>query len=432
MNTENHGEYNVSPPSFDEKGGKPASKAAVYLSSAIVIALIAFGSAYLGAKLASVPANAQVATPGSSSQILSSTPTAVGNPTNTPAASLTNETAELKPTTNMPTASPSPTANPVISKYPDNEVVVFADKQVEDVIRQTLNKPEGNITAGDMKWITSFNYDPVNDKNATGTITTLADLRYCVSLETLHVLHQPVDSLEGLQELNKLSDICILGCSVSDLSPLAGKESLSKVWISGNPVKDAAPVLSLPNLTEFNAYFGTGIKDISALSTSGKLRYFFCQNTLKDYTPLLRQKNLQGVTLSGVTDAFFRELLSNCKVLRSICLDHSSVKDESLSLLKGRTMYNLYFESCGLKDISALADLGGVTDLRLGNNQIEDISALKELDVSYVVDLRNNRIKDLSPLEHMTRLENLYVTGNLFTDDSVLNKLASGGCSVYR
>ncbi len=356
-------------------------------------------------------------------------------PASTPVPSVlsTSETEGTMESTDNGSAIPLATPAPTSSTDPLDEVIEFKDPIVEKVIRTSIVKPEGPINVKDMMTITSFEYDPVNDKNATGTITTLDDLRFCVNLERLRVLHQPVTSIECLRDLDRIQVVCILGCSVSDLSPLTGKNILREVWISGNPVTDASPVLALPNLIEFNAYYGTGVTDISAIPATSCLQNFYCDNKLEDYSPLLRSKTLQSVELAGISDSFFRELIKKFRSMSSIRISNSDIKDQSLKLLEGYNLYGLSLENCGLEDISGLEGLMRVDDLRLGGNQIEDISVLEHFtQISYCLDLRDNNIRDFSPLKSI-KLTSLYIMGNPNSSKAskaVLDELRKGGCTV--
>lgn len=226
------------------------------------------------------------------------------------------EALEITP---MPTQSPAPMPSPSLQEpaYTDGETITFASKLVEEYIRILLGKPEGDITVGDMKTITVFNYDRNYDSRASGTITTLDDMRWCVNLEILTVMKQPIASIEPLRNLSRLRELDISNSNVSDLSPLAGKESLQIVYVDCSPVTDASCVLALTNLRIFYGS-GTGIHDISALASTKSLKVFVCENKLDDYTPLLGHTGLIDVVLSGVTDEFHAQLLERCKALQSI------------------------------------------------------------------------------------------------------------------
>lgn len=308
-----------------------------------------------------------------------------------------------------PTPPPTPTPTPTLAPTPEpNETVIkFKDPAVEKLARTLLSKPEGDVTVGEMRTIKIFDYNPSVYEFAKGDIRSLEDLRYCDNLEYLY----------------------IVGCKVTDLSPLAGLDTLQSVWIVGNPVTDASCVLAMPSLRDFYA-FQTGVTDLSALSGKHNLRSFSCSNKFKDYAPLLAQKDLAEVSIAEIDDDFFKTLLGNCSGLTGIGVRDSKIKGESLALLDGRKLDFLDLENCGLDDISALAGLSAVKSLLLNGNFIADISPLKKVQIGYNLDLRDNLISDWSPLEGMTGLKNLQVTGNPVTHCEALTKLKQSGCSV--
>lgn len=357
------------------------------------------------------------------------TPTLQPSPTPIEATATPEVTLEPTPTvTPEPVPTPSPTVDPA-----DLEVVKFADKQVEAWIRLKYIEKDGPITVADMKDITVFQYDTVNDKQAVKPIKSLDDLRHCTNLEVIRISNQPISSIAGLKGLDKLTNVVLFSCNVSDLSPLAGKESLREVWISGNPVKNAGVVLSLPNLMQFNAMWGTNITDISPLAKTNNLMAFHCENKLKDYSPLLQHTNLKSLTLSNITNADFVAMMDAMKGLTAFRIQNSKIERNSLRLLKGRNFYGLSLNHCGLSDIAPLAQMAGVNDLRLTDNSISDLTPLAGLTmIDYCLDLRNNKIRDYSPLKGMTNLQSLYVMGNPVTNDKTLKELEKNGCKVYR
>ncbi len=329
--------------------------------------------------------------------------------------------------------TPTPLATPTATVDPaDLQIVTFVDKQVEAWIRLKYINKEGPITVADMKQITLFEYDSVNDSQATGIIESLDDLRHCANLRTLSVFKQPVSSISGLSGLENLTSVTLLSCDVADLTPLAGKKSLRTVWINDCPVKDASPVLALPSLREINAN-GSMLSDISPLADTRGLTSFSFDRKLKDYSPLFCHTAITDLELSGISNDDLIAMLVAMKGLSAFRIDHSAIEESGLELLKGRNMYALTLNNCGLTNISALSQLAGVSDLRLTDNQIEDISPLAGLTgIDYCLDLRNNNIRDYSPLRNMKNLRTLYVMGNPVTDDETLRELEKNGCEVNR
>ncbi len=329
--------------------------------------------------------------------------------------------------------TPTPLATPTATVDPaDLQIVTFVDKQVEAWIRLKYINKDGPITVADMKQITVFEFDPVNDSQATGMIESLDDLRHCANLRTLSVFKQPVSSISSLSGLENLTSVSIDCCDVADLTPLAGKKNLRIVWISGCPVQDASPVLALPNLREINAN-GSMLSDISPLADTRGLTAFYFDRKLKDYSPLFCHTAITDLELSGISNDDFIAMLVAMKRLAAFRIDNSAIEESGLKLLNGRNMYALSLNNCGLKDISALSGLAGVSDLRLTDNQIEDISPLAGLTgIDYCLDLRSNSIRDYSPLRNMKSLRSLYVMGNPVTDDETLRELEQNGCKVHR
>lgn len=180
--------------------------------------------------------------------------------------------------------------------------------------------------------------------------------------------------------------------------------------------------------------FDTGIKNISALSGTRDLVEFQCQDKLKDFSPLLANKNLESIQISGATDSFFRKLMDNCKNLKSVHLSQPKISTESIRILvKNYQLTDLSLIRCGITDISPLVGLKGLQYLSLEFNNIKDISKLAENpDLSSYIDLSANKITDWSPLENMTMLRTLSVRANPVTESAALDTIAKNGCQIYK
>ena len=78
-----------------------------------------------------------------------------------------------------------------------------------------------------------------------------------------------------------------------------------------------------------------------------------------------------------------------------------------------------------LSDLSSIADLTQVRDLRLDNNAIVDIAPLTRLTRLHSLSLADNRIADIAPLADMAQLDyiNLYLSGNAIGDPAPLSNL---------
>jgi len=77
----------------------------------------------------------------------------------------------------------------------------------------------------------------------------------------------------------------------------------------------------------------------------------------------------------------------------------------------------------GLKDISPLAELGGLAYLRLDGNKIEDVNALAALSKLQELRLDYNQIKNLQPLTQLKNLRILSVVGNPLSEQSYVTDI---------
>lgn len=104
------------------------------------------------------------------------------------------------------------------------------------------------------------------------------------------------------------------------LKVLNFKFDYTQVKAFGGTIKTLDDLRWCVNLQHF-VVSDTNITDISALSGSRDLVEFQYTNKLNNYTPLLANKNLNTILLSGVTESFFRELMGNCSFLEMVALD---------------------------------------------------------------------------------------------------------------
>ena len=176
----------------------------------------------------------------------------------------------------------------------------------------------------------------------------------------------------------------------------------------------------------------TGITDISVLKDLQKLWTFECMDQLEDYTPLLSHKDLRVISLNGVTDSFFMELITNCSNLKHVYLYLSDVSAEAIRMLADKfELRSLILRLCDIKDVSPFVGFTGLSYLSLEYNKIEDISPFAENpQLSSAIDLGHNQITDWSPLENFTSLQFLSVQGNPVTESATLDWLARKGCKI--
>ena len=174
--------------------------------------------------------------------------------------------------------------------------VTFPDENLELVIRETINRPEGPIYTLELQGITSLT---LSDEN----ITNLTGLEYCTNLKRLEIYDTWVSDISPLSSLTNLTRLYLQDNQLTDISPLASLAKLVHLHLQDNRITDLTPLSSLTNLAELWLQ-DNRISDISPLVENSGLSELdvvnLMNNLLNDasigiYIPELEQR---GVTVS--------------------------------------------------------------------------------------------------------------------------------------
>jgi len=163
--------------------------------------------------------------------------------------------------------------------------IVFADSNLETMIRSAIDKPTGDIRSSDVRYLTSF--------NATG---------------------REIESLEGIEHLTSLEFLIIFDNHISDLSPLASLTYLRSIGLSQNNISDLSPLADLPNLYNIDLRDNL-ISDISPLAGITSLDRINCnRNQISDVSALVDNEGFR----SGDSASFWENPLSDLAVQEQI------------------------------------------------------------------------------------------------------------------
>lgn len=201
---------------------------------------------------------------------------------------------------------------------------VFKDEKFEQFIRDTINKPKGDITSEDMAGVESlWRLRDASD---------LSGIEYCVNLKSLFINTEKITDLTPLKNLTSLKTLCLTFISESscpppviDFSPLACLHNLMKLFVDLDQNSDFSSLATLPNLknillcaeikdakdlTQLSKltnlerlhvdFYESDISDLSSLSALTQLKYLqlWCQphvnqNIITDLSPLKALTNLE-------------------------------------------------------------------------------------------------------------------------------------------
>lgn len=270
----------------------------------------------------------------------------------------------------------------------------------------------------------------------------LSPLSKLEGLGTLHVVGgEDLPPLAGLTQLRRLT---LSGIQADDLSPLAGLVGLQILTMTSTPVRDVSALAELDGLIILHIRGGGAIKDVAPLASLARLTVLYLEhNHVVDPAGLSTLKGLTELGLAGnpIEDV---SAFAGMSALRHLDLTGTRVRDltpissshletlmvsrtevtlgENAALPHAPNLYRLDASGLGMRDVSALSDLGSLRSIDLSDNLIWDLSPLGTLDGLHRLVLDGNEIADLGPLVRRglwgggARLE---VSGNPLTEESV-------------
>jgi internalin A len=213
------------------------------------------------------------------------------------------------------------------SSQEKNATVTFADSNLERVIRETIDKQEGEIYKSDLSKIIELSADGEG-------ITDLSGIEDCINLKELQ-----------LGESLSCNDI-------TDISPLSNLIHLQRLDLSCNDITDISPLSNLSNLKDLTLR-DNDIADVSVLS------------------------NLTEIENLNISNNSITEIgkLQNVSILD---LSHNQIVDiTNLSSLKKVEILRL--NDNRIKEITSLSNLSSIEGLSLDENDISDIGPLSKL-----------------------------------------------------
>jgi Leucine-rich repeat (LRR) protein len=252
--------------------------------------------------------------------------------------------------------------------------VTFPDPNLEAAIRLAINQPTGPISDAALLGLTSLNASFRNIADLTG-------LDHCGNLTQLQLHGNRIVDLGPLASLSKLADLYLWENQISDILPLEGLTRLRFVFLYNNQIEDISALGANP---------GLGPGDVVNLSGNPLNQEALC-TTIPD----LQQR---GVTV------YFSGACGKVVV---------HFADENLELqvrkAKGvRKLTGTLFDT----DLSSPA----FTELDAPNAGIVDLRGLEYCTNLTTVDFTGNRIADIGTLGQLGRITMLYLGGNQISD----------------
>ena len=271
---------------------------------------------------------------------------------------------------------------------------LFADVNLERVVREVLGRPQGPLASEDVaSWTKLF----AKEKD----IHRLAGIEYLTALRWLDLDDNRIVDITPLNQLTNLTELELRYNQIVDITPLNQLTNLKRLTLRYNQIVDITPLNQLTNLYWLELP-GNQIVDITPLNQLTNLkRLELNDNQIVDMTPLNQLTNLGWLTLS------YNEMVD-------------------VTLLNQLT--NLEWLELGFNQIVDITPLNQLTNLKrleLRYNPIVDITPLNQLTNLYWLTLSYNQIVDITPLNQLTNLEWLWLDDNQIVDITPLNQLTN-------
>lgn len=264
-----------------------------------------------------------------------------------------------------------------VCNYEPTEVS-FVDQAVEQMVRASLDIPDGPITDIDCEKIESLSSFSIPD-----AYDDKGELKY---------------SLKSFGDLPKFPNLRSIDIEdilkTDDFSELTGCRRLNSIDLEDCGIKKLDFVKNIPNL-QYLSLRRNPVSDLSPLSACKGLKYLnLAETSVKDLSPV---KDLQ---------------------LTGLSIDADKVKDLSVLLQWKETLRSLTVVNCGGEDLSSLGQMDGLEQLDLiaGNDYgsgeaktISDLTYLASLTKLQYLDIYGLKsIKVLEPVKGLSQLQSLY------------------------
>lgn len=317
-----------------------------------------------------------------------------------------NTISGIENNTGMPIDTPRPSNNipaspsAIPSNAPETKIIEFYDEGLEIIVRNIINKPEGDIFENELDGITEIfamgdyitpekNYSTVSyppdprTYKVNGSIKSLKDIKYFKNLKHLTLVYQNIKDFTPISELKDLESLNISDNKISDLAFLKGMKKLKSLNVSNNKLTGISQVASLSNLRELDISYNK-INDIKGFEKLTNLKMLLSDQYWTDDTSRIR--------------------------------DISPLKDM-------KKLETLSLEANRIADFMPISGLDIIKELNLCQNGLNNIEALSSLINMESLDLSWNDINDIRPLTGMKKLKKLKIDYDMVANKALLRQL---------
>lgn len=273
-----------------------------------------------------------------------------------------------------------------VCKYPPS-VIQFEDPIMEQLVRNTLDKAEEEITNIDCELVTGLDSDDLRtnemdyDEYMAMKIHSLNDLQYFPNLQYLYLYKQSeIEDYSCIAMCPTMWELYITECGIDDISFVSEMPYLSYLYFENNQVADLSSVIQCKNLRNIGVT-GNPLNDISELSNLKNLISLTVNVEQMNDIGLLKQfENLTVLNISRCDDTDL-SVLGELTKLQSLSIGYHNRESGDDSIF--------------IKDISYLENLTELTYLSIsGLEDLSQVECLKRLKKLQTLNLYNRKDED--------------------------------------
>jgi protein phosphatase 1 regulatory subunit 7 len=289
-------------------------------------------------------------------------------------------------------------------------------------------------------------------------VTKIANLeQYKNTLKDLILRSNLISSMEGIDELTKLTKLELYDNQLEEISHINQLTLLTILDLSFNSIRTMAPVAACPLLEEL--YLAQNkLKVIEGLNNMSKLRVldlganrirsmsgcglstlvelqslWLGKNKLSqicdiDYLPKLRQLDCQNNRLTTL----FWENSDNDDIIKEKDNNTNNIDDDDATNVNGKEIEGSCLGSNDLEEEQhvyssniGIENLKSLEELYLACNAIRNINGLPKNSPLKTIDLSTNQIETLDGIEEYTNIEELWMTSSKLSSFEQLLPLQS-------
>jgi Leucine-rich repeat (LRR) protein len=356
--------------------------------------------------------------------------------------------------------------------------VVFNDPYLEEIVRNILGKPEGEITPEDMAWISylavydvydltglewavnlkyfEMSHTEVTDLSPLSLLGQLNSLRFVDnpdidwdtlprlnSVKTLDLEEENFEELYAIARLkrldflriagcefeevspllsfNRLIELTLIDCAVTDISALGGVKSLKRLSIHESTVPEInLEEGALPKLEHLDLY-RLPLQDVAFIGRLNRLKSLYLYDLSLDSLPdISNLGKLHLVYVGGMPSADLSSL-SQLESIKALWVNLDGLNDLGALISPALPSLLLITGEDSLSDLTSLEGVENqIHDLQIwGIDDIpgmNDIAGIENLVSLRRLQIRGTTISDLTPLGSLTQLKKLYLSRNEITD----------------